>query len=56
MGGLIRKDESQTYQNTPLLSKLPIIGKLFRSKHARSSNSELLIFVTPRIIREVPPQ
>jgi len=56
MGGLIRKDESYTYQNTPLLSKLPIIGKLFRSKRTRSSNSELLIFVTPKIIREVPPQ
>ncbi len=56
LGGLIRKDESYTYQNTPLLSKLPIIGKLFRSKRARSSNSELLIFVTPRIIRDVPPQ
>jgi len=56
LGGLIRKDESYTHQNTPLLSKLPIIGKLFRSKRARSSNSELLIFVTPRIIRDVPPQ
>jgi type II secretory pathway component GspD/PulD (secretin) len=56
LGGLIRKNETFTYQNTPLLSKLPIIGKLFRSKRARSSNSELLIFVTPRIIRDVPPQ
>jgi type II secretory pathway component GspD/PulD (secretin) len=56
LGGLIRKNEAYTYQNTPLLSKLPVIGKLFRSKRAQSSNSELLIFVTPRIIREVPPQ
>jgi len=56
LGGLIRKNEAYTFQNTPLLSKLPVIGKLFRSKRARSSNSELLIFVTPRIIREVPPQ
>jgi type II secretory pathway component GspD/PulD (secretin) len=56
LGGLIRKNETYTYQNTPLLSKLPVIGKLFRSRRARASNSELLIFVTPRIIREVPPQ
>ncbi len=56
MGGLMTKDESYTYQNTPLLSKLPIIGKLFRSKRVKTSNSELLIFVTPRIIRDVPPQ
>jgi len=56
MGGLIRKDVSFSYQKTPLLHKLPIIGKLFESKHARTSNSELLIFVTPRIIRDVPAQ
>jgi len=56
MGGLMRKDDSTTYQNTPLLSKLPIIGNLFRAKKHRISNSELLIFVTPRIIRDVPPQ
>lgn len=56
MGGLIRKDESTNYNHTPLLSKLPIIGPLFRSKTFRQSNSELLIFVTPQIIREIPPQ
>ena len=56
MGGLIRKDVSFSYQKTPLLHKLPIIGKLFESKHARTSNSELLIFVTPKIIRDVPAQ
>ena len=56
MGGLIRKDESTNYNHTPLLSKLPIIGPLFRSKTFRQSNSELLIFVTPQIIRDIPPQ
>ena len=56
MGGLIRKDVSFSYQKTPLLHRLPIIGKLFQSKHARTSNSELLIFVTPKIVRDVPAQ
>lgn len=56
MGGLIRKDESTNYNHTPLLSKLPIIGPLFRSKTFRQSNSELLIFVSPRIVRDIPPQ
>ncbi|MFO7945710.1 MAG: hypothetical protein R6V19_02700, partial [Armatimonadota bacterium] len=56
MGGLIRKDNSVTHQETPLLSKLPVIGKLFRSKSYKTSNSELLIFVTPKIVRDVPAQ
>ena len=56
MGGLIRKDVSFSYKRTPLLHRLPIIGKLFQSKHARTSNSELLIFVTPKIVRDVPAQ
>ncbi|MFP3903250.1 MAG: type II secretion system protein GspD, partial [Armatimonadota bacterium] len=56
MGGLIRKDDSVTHQETPLLSKLPVIGKLFRSKSYKTSNSELLIFVTPKIVRDVPAQ
>lgn len=56
MGGLIRKSESFTFQETPLLAQLPVIGKLFRSKSANTSNSELLIFVTPRIIRDIPLQ
>lgn len=56
LGGLIRKDESSSLRETPLLSRIPILGKLFRAKTESKRNSELLIFVTPRIIRDVPPQ
>lgn len=56
LGGLIRKDESSTRRETPLLSRLPIIGKLFQSNTVAKRNSELLIFVTPRIVRDVPKQ
>jgi type II secretory pathway component GspD/PulD (secretin) len=56
LGGLVRKDESMTLRETPLLSSIPIIGKLFRGKRVNKSNSELLIFVTPRVVHEAPAQ
>jgi len=56
LGGLIRKDESSTLRETPLLGRIPIIGPLFQAKRLTKNNSELLIFVTPRIIRDVPKQ
>jgi len=54
LGGLIRKDESTTLRETPLLSRIPIIGRLFQARRTSKRNSELLIFVTPRIVRDVP--
>ncbi|MEN6547427.1 MAG: hypothetical protein ABFE07_15445 [Armatimonadia bacterium] len=56
LGGLIRKDESINLRETPLLSKLPILGRLFQSRSTSKRNSELLVFVTPRIVRDVPAQ
>jgi type II secretory pathway component GspD/PulD (secretin) len=53
IGGLITKDDSTTKLHTPLLSKIPIIGKLFDSRAKNLNDTELLIFVTPRILREV---
>jgi pilus assembly protein CpaC len=44
----------------PILSKLPIIGALFKSKAERSEETELMVLITPRLVRalnpdEVPP-
>ncbi len=52
LGGVIRADESVNVRKTPLLHEIPIIGKLFRSKRVEKTNSELLIFVTPKIVRD----
>ncbi|NPV49149.1 MAG: hypothetical protein HPY69_19570 [Armatimonadetes bacterium] len=56
MGGLIRKQETYTLRETPLLSQIPIIGKLFQGRRTVKNNSELLVFVTPKIVRDVPTQ
>ncbi len=55
--------DNLTQDNTaavPLLSKLPIIGYLFKSKSERAERTELMVLITPRLVRaldpdEVPP-
>jgi len=37
----------------PLLSQIPILGWLFKSEESRVERSELLIFLTPRIMNKV---
>jgi len=53
LGGVVRKDESNNIRSTPLLSDIPIIGRLFQSRRKEITSTELLIFVTPRIIRDM---
>ncbi|MEN6372046.1 MAG: hypothetical protein ABFD64_08540 [Armatimonadota bacterium] len=52
VGGFIRKDQSTSTTQIPILGSLPIIGPLFRSSSTTSEDRELLIFVTPTIIGE----
>lgn len=52
VGGLNRKRESFSTQRYPILSDLPIIGQLFRSNTRSVDNQELLILITPTIVKE----
>ncbi len=52
LGGLTDKNDNTTGSRVPLLSDLPIIGQFFRSTQRTKRNSDLLIFVTPRVIEE----
>lgn len=52
IGGLIDDQDSKGVSKVPLLGDIPIIGIFFRSNTSRKIRNELLIFVTPRIIRE----
>ncbi len=51
VGGIYQSQESTSQQNTPFLSKLPILGYLFRNRFINTSNAELLLFITPRITK-----
>ncbi len=49
MGGLLTNDKRQQTSKVPILGDLPIIGSLFRSKRFENNETELAIFMSPRI-------
>ena len=51
IGGLYRVEESENKEGVPLLSRIPIFGNLFKNSSKTGNKRELLIFVTPRIIK-----
>jgi len=53
LAGLIRRDFSDTVRQFPILGSIPIIGTLFRSTSFQKDDTELVIIVTPRLVRPV---
>ncbi len=51
IGGIYKVEDSVTKNSVPGLGKIPIIGFLFRGTQRVGTNRELLIFITPRIVR-----
>lgn len=52
IGGLIRDDETNSVRKIPLLGDIPFLGYLFKVKTKRYVKTNLLIFLTPEIIRD----
>ena len=52
IGGLLQNEERKTVRKIPLLSSIPIIGELFKSRQFERGESELIIMITPEIIKE----
>ena len=50
IGGLFQQTKSNKDDSVPFLSKIPILGWLFKSKAVSDRRSELLIFLTPKIV------
>lgn len=50
MGGLIRDTKGQGSEGIPLLAKIPVIGGLFGAQDIKEQRSELVLFVTPRVV------
>jgi type IV pilus assembly protein PilQ len=51
IGGIYRTEDSITRDRVPFVWSIPIIGNLFKSYARTKNNRELLIFITPRIIK-----
>lgn len=55
IGGIIVSDTSDTEKGIPFLKDIPIVGWLFKSKSLSDSQTELLIFITPTILKNKVP-
>ena len=52
LGGLYQTRTDLIQLKTPVLGNLPVVGRLFRNSARTKDKDELLIFITPKIIRE----
>jgi general secretion pathway protein D len=52
IGGLLNEDERRTIERIPLLSDIPIIGELFRSRSRSRQKTNLMVFIRPTILRD----
>ena len=60
IAGLLNHVAQEDRTAIPILSRIPIIGNLFKSKSTRTDDTELMVLITPRLVRpldpdEVPP-
>lgn len=52
LGGLIQQDENDTTSGVPGLSRVPGVGRLFRSEGTETRRTNLMVFIRPTIIRD----
>ena len=52
IGGIYSQEQQTTINKVPLLGDIPYLGVLFKNTSVRDDKKELLIFITPRIIKE----
>jgi type IV pilus assembly protein PilQ len=51
VGGIYKSQENSQQDRTPFLSQIPLLGYLFRNRFITNTNDELLLFITPRIVK-----
>jgi len=51
IGGLLNDDERKTIERIPLLSDIPVLGELFKSRSRTRSKTNLMVFIRPTILR-----
>jgi pilus assembly protein CpaC len=54
VGGLLQNNMRNIIRKIPWIGQIPVLGALFRSKDWNSNQSELLFFITPEIIGDLP--
>jgi pilus assembly protein CpaC len=54
IAGLLDKEMTETLNKIPGLANIPLLGKLFQSRSRSKDNTELLVIVTPEVVRPIP--
>ncbi len=53
IGGLLDKRDTEAFEKIPFLGDIPILGKFFQSTQVTKTDTELLILVTPEIVKPI---
>lgn len=51
LGGLMKEDDAESVTKVPLLGDIPILGWLFKSKQSTKEKTNMLVFLTPKVVR-----
>lgn len=54
IGGIVTSTEAGGLRGVPRFSKMPFLGWLFKHKNSREERKEMIIFITPRIVKQQP--
>jgi pilus assembly protein CpaC len=54
IGGLLDNRETENFSKIPFIGDVPILGKFFQSKTKNRTNTELMVIVTPQLVRPMP--
>jgi general secretion pathway protein D len=52
IGGIIKDNKQRVVNGVPILEDIPILGELFKSRRWQTEHSELMVFMTPHILRD----
>lgn len=55
IAGLLDNRVTEELNKIPGLSSIPLLGKLFESRSLQKNDTELLVFITPELVRPLPP-
>jgi pilus assembly protein CpaC len=53
IGGLLDNRATDTFEKIPFIGDIPVLGKLFQSKSVSKTNTELIVIVTPELVRPI---
>jgi pilus assembly protein CpaC len=54
IAGLLNNQTTENFSKVPGIGDIPILGKLFQSKSVTKNHTELLVIITPEIVRPIP--